>query len=53
MNKEELALQIIKAIYKGDKNYKSFKAFPTIKKYFLHLGISDLQGIANQYGIKN
>ncbi len=52
MTKEEIALQITRAIYKDQTNLESFKAYHCIKRYFLGLEIDDLIGIANQYGIK-
>ena len=52
MTKEELALQITRAMHKGQSNFESFNAYHCIKVYFLDLEIEDLIGIASQYGIK-
>ena len=52
MTKEELALQITRAMNKGDGSCESFNAYQCIKGYFLDLEIEDLIGIAGQYGIK-
>ena len=52
MSKEELALQITRAMHKGQSNFESFNAFQCIKGYFLDLEMEDLIGIAGQYGIK-
>ena len=52
MTKEELALQITRAMHKGQSNFESFNAYQCIKGYFLDLEIEDLIGIASQYNIK-
>ena len=51
MTKEELALQITRAMHKGDGSCKNFNAYQCIKGYFLDLEMADLIGIASQYGI--
>ena len=52
MTKEQLALKIAREIYRGKKNHESFHAFQCIRSYFYDLSMSDLEGIAGQYGIK-
>ena len=52
MTKEELALQITRAMHKGQSKFASFNARHCIKGYFLDLEIKDLIGIEGQYGIK-
>ncbi len=52
MKKEEIALQITRAIYKDRRNLESLKAYNSIKSYFLALEMEDLLGIATQYGVK-
>ncbi len=52
MTKEELALEIVRAMHKGQSKFESFNACQCIKGYFLDLEIEDLIGIAAQYGIK-
>ena len=52
MTKEDLALQITRAMHKGDGSCKNFNAYQCSKGYFLDLEIEDLIGIASQYGIK-
>ena len=52
MTKEELALQITRAMHKGQGNFGSFNSYQCIKGYFLDLEMEDLIGIAGQYGIK-
>ena len=51
MTKEELALQIVKAMYKGRGQFVSLNAYRSITGYFLDLQMEDLIGIAGQYGI--
>ena len=51
MTKEELALQISRAINKGSGQFKSFNEYRCVKGYFLDLEMEDLIGIAGQYGI--
>ena len=51
MTKEELALQLIRAMHKGRRQSESFNAYQCIKGYFLDLEVEDLVGIATQYGI--
>ena len=51
MTKEELALQITRAIHKGYSKFEIFNTYQCIKDYFLHLDAEDLVGIATQYGI--
>ena len=51
MTKEELALQITRAMYKGCGQFESFNAYQCVKAYFLDLDMADLVGIAGQYGI--
>ena len=51
MTKEQLALEIAKEIYKGKGKLESFHAFQCIRSYFYDLSMSDLEGIAGQYGI--
>ena len=51
MTKEELALQIKRAMYKGCGQFESFNTYQCIKGYFLDLEMADLIGIAGQYGI--
>ena len=51
MTKEELALQITRAMHKGHSKLESFNAYQCIKGYFLDLEVEDLVGIATQYGI--
>ena len=52
MTKEELALQITRAMHKGCGQFESFNAYQCVKGYFLDLEIADLIGIAGQYGIE-
>tara|TARA_Y100001970_G_scaffold215403_1_gene263526 strand:- start:662 stop:841 length:180 start_codon:yes stop_codon:yes gene_type:complete len=51
MTKEELALQITRAMHKGKSKIESFNSYQCIKGYFLDLEEEDLVGIATQYGI--
>ena len=51
MTKEQLALKIARAIYKGKGKLESFQAFQCISSYFADLSLDDLEGIAGQYGI--
>ena len=51
MTKEQLALKIAREIYKGRGKLESFHAFQCIRSYFYDLSMSDLEGIAGQYGI--
>ncbi len=51
MTKEELALQIARAMNKGCGQFVSFNAFQCVKGYFLDLEMADLIAIAGQYGI--
>ena len=51
MTKDELALKIARAIYKGKGKIESFHAFQCIRSYFFDLSMDDLEGIAGQYGI--
>ena len=51
MTKEELVLQITRAMYKGCGQFESLNAYQCIKGYFLDLEMADLIGIAGQYGI--
>ncbi len=51
MSKEELVLQITRAMNKGHSKLESFNAYQCIKGYFLDLEVEDLVAIANQYGI--
>ncbi len=51
MTKEELAIQITRAMYKGCGQFESFNAYKCIKGYFLDLEMADLIGVAGQYDI--
>ena len=51
MTKEELALQITRAMHKGHSKPESFNTYQCINSYFLDLEVEDLVGIATQYGI--
>ncbi len=51
MTKEELALQIARAMDQGQDRFESFNAYQCIKAYFLDLEMKYLIDIANQYGI--
>jgi len=51
MTKEELALQITRAMHKGRGQFESFNEYQCVKGYFLDLEMADLIGIAGQYGI--
>ena len=51
MTKEELALQIARAMHKGRGQFESCNAYQCIKGYLLDLEMADLLGIAGQYGI--
>ena len=51
MTKEELALRITRAMYKDRRSLESFKAYQSIKSYFLDLEMGDLIGVARQFGI--
>ena len=51
MTKEQLALQITRAMHKGHGQFESFNAYQCVKGYFLGLEMADLIGIAGQYGI--
>ncbi len=52
MTKEELALQITRAMFKGHSKLESFNAYQSVQGYFLDLEPEELVGIAAQYGIK-
>ena len=51
MSKDELALQLTKAILKSHASLESFNSYQCIKSYFLSLESEDLVGIATQYDI--
>ena len=51
MTKEQLALKIAREIYKNKGKLQSFQAYRCIRIYFYGLSMSDLEGIAGQYGI--
>ena len=51
MRKDQLALKIARAIYKGKGKLESFHALQCIRSYFYDLSMDDLEGIAGQYGI--
>ncbi len=51
MTKEELALEITRAMHQGCGQFESFNAYQCIKSYFMDLEMADLIGIAGQYGI--
>tara|TARA_Y100001968_G_scaffold313216_1_gene337193 strand:+ start:678 stop:857 length:180 start_codon:yes stop_codon:yes gene_type:complete len=51
MTKEELVLQITRAMHNGHSTLESFTANQSINGYFLDLEVKDLVGIATQYGI--
>ena len=51
MTKEELALQITRAMHKGCGQFGNFNAYLCIKGFFLDLEMADLIGIARQYRI--
>ena len=51
MTREDLALQITRAMYKGCGQFESFNAYQCIKGYLLALEMADLIGVAGQYGI--
>tara|TARA_B100000700_G_C14753077_1_gene718515 strand:- start:76 stop:255 length:180 start_codon:yes stop_codon:yes gene_type:complete len=53
MTKEELVLQISKAMHKGNSKLESFNSYQCIKGYFLALEIEELIGIASYYGIQD
>ena len=52
MTKEEIALQITRAIYKNRQNLESSMAYQCLRSYFIGLEMDDLIGIAIQYGVK-
>ena len=52
MTKDQIALQITRAIYKDRRNLESFRAYQCLRSYFMELDMDDLLGIANQYGVK-
>ena len=51
MNKEELALQITRAMYRGHSQFESHNTYKCFKGYVLDLEEENLVGIATQYGI--
>ena len=51
MTKEQLAQKIAREIYKERGKLESFHAFQCIRSYFYDFSMSDLEGIAGQYGI--
>ena len=51
MTKEELTLQIIRAMHKGCGQFERFNAYQCLKGYFLDLEMVDLIVIAGQYAI--
>ena len=51
MTKEQPALKVARAIYKGKGKLESFHAFQCIRNFFFYLSMDDLEGIAGQYGI--
>ncbi len=53
MEKEEIAIQITRAIYKNEPNLESLEAYQCLRNYFMDLEINDLRGIATQYGVKS
>ena len=53
MIKEELVLQIVRAMFKGHRKLGSLNAYLCINGYLLDLEIEDLIGIGYQYGIND
>ena len=53
MAKEELGLQINRAMHKGDRTLECFNSYQCIKGYFLDLQVEDLVSIASQYDINS
>jgi len=52
MTKDDLALAIIRVMFKGERGIESLNAYKCIRNYFLDLSLEDLLGIASQYGVK-
>tara|TARA_B100000700_G_C14663625_1_gene677538 strand:- start:537 stop:716 length:180 start_codon:yes stop_codon:yes gene_type:complete len=51
MLKEELVFCISRAMFKDHSEYFHAKAYKSVKSYFSGLKMSDLIGIARQYGV--
>ncbi len=51
MTKEELAFCIARAMYKDRLHFERVSGCQVIQNYFLNLEMSDLIGVATQYGI--
>ena len=52
MTKDDLALAIVRVMFKGQRGVDSFNASKSIRNYFSDLTIEELLGVASQYGIK-
>ena len=52
MTKDDLALNLSRAICNQKGSVESFNTFQCIRSYFTDLSMEDLIGIASQYGIK-
>ncbi len=52
MTKDELALAILRLIFKDNRSVKSFNDYQCIRNYFSKLSMEDLLVIASQYVIE-
>ena len=52
MTKEDIALQITRAIYKDYHNLESFRSYQCVRRYLLDLEMTDLLFMADQYGVQ-
>ena len=52
MTKDDLALAIVRVMFKDKRGVESLNSFYSIRNYFLDLSTDDLLGIASQYGIQ-
>ena len=52
MNSNDLALMIVREMFKDDRGIDSLNAYKCFRHYFSDLSMNDLFDIASQYGIK-
>ena len=52
MTKDDLALAIVRVMFKGQRGVDSCNASKSIRNYFSDLTMEELLGVASQYGIK-
>ena len=52
MNKDDIALDISREMFKQKGSIQSFNSFECTRRYFYYLSMEDLIGITSQYGIK-